>query len=202
MPLVIELPTYQMPRLIDVLRTACLQSWWFVKKAGTIILLVNIILWALMYYPRPTDPDTDARTQVANSYAGRLGHALTPISHLAGFDWRDNVALIGGVAAKEVIVSSLSTVYGIESSDEVEGEDGEEVDERLVTKLQSSEGWSPLKAFAMLLFVMIYAPCIPTCAVIRKETGSYKYMLLAIVYSTTLAFVLAVAVYQIGCCFG
>jgi ferrous iron transport protein B len=196
MPLVIELPTYQMPRLIDVLRTACLQSWWFVKKAGTIILFVNILLWALMYYPRPVDSETDAKTQLANSYAGRLGRALTPVSHWAGFDWRDNVALIGGFAAKEVIVSSLSTVYGIESLDD------EEVDERLADKLRSSEDWSPLKAFAMLLFVMIYAPCLPTCAVIRRETGSYKYMLLAIAYSTALAFVLAVAVFQIGRCFG
>ena len=198
MPLVMELPTYQMPRWIDVLRTAGLQSWWFVKKAGTMILLVNILLWALMYYPRPAGSDADAKARLENSYAGRLGHVLTPVSRWAGFDWRDNVALIGGVAAKEVIVSSLSTVYGIETADE----EGDETDERLASKLQAADGWSPHKAFAMLLFVMIYAPCIPTCAVIRKETGSYKYMLLALVYSTTLAFLLAVAVFQIGNCFG
>jgi ferrous iron transport protein B len=202
MPLVIELPTYQKPRLIDVLRTACLQSWWFVKKAGTIILFVNVLLWALMYYPHPADPNIDAKTRLENSYAGRLGHVLMPVSRWAGFDWRDNVALIGGVAAKEVIVSSLSTVYGIETANDGDKVDGDESDERLTHKLQVAEGWSPLKAFAMLLFVMIYAPCIPTCAVIQKETGSYKYMLLALVYSTTLAFLLAVAVFQIGRCFG
>ncbi len=231
-PMIIELPTYQVPQISDVLGTACRQSWWFVKKAGTIILMVNVFLWVMMYYPRPADPNTDAKTQLANSYAGQLGHAMSPVSQYAGFGWRDNVALIGGFAAKEVIVSSLSTIYGIEGADEenaeeaeeakteevVEGQaakaeegqiaedvDTEELDEsgqRLAVKLRTEEGWSPLKAFAMLLFVMVYAPCFPTCAVIWKETGAVKYMLLSVVYSTTLAFVLAVAVFQIGCLLG
>ena len=191
MPLVIELPTYQMPRLADLLGTACRQSWSFVKRAGTIILLVNLFLWALMYYPRPADPEADAGKQLANSYAGRIGHALTPISHWAGFDWRDNIALLGGVAAKEAIVSSLTTIYGIEDSEA-----------RLADKLRTTDGWTPFKAIAMLLFVMLYTPCAATCVVIQKETDSFKSMLLAMAYGTTLAFALAVVVFQTGRCFG
>ena len=186
MPLVVELPAYQVPRLGDVLRTAGSQSWSFVKRAGTIILVVNVLFWAMMYYPRPVDK----QSRIENSYAGRLGRVLTPISGLAGFDWRDNVALIGGVAAKEVIVSSLSTIYGIDD------------DQRLSDTLRAADGWSPLKAFALLLFVMLYAPCVPTCMMIRKESGATKFMLLSLVYSTALAFAVAVAVFQIGRCLG
>ncbi len=225
-PLLIELPSYQLPDPRDVLMTACRQSWWFLKKAGTIILAVNVFLWVMMYYPTPKEPNADTKTRLAGSYAAQLGRTLAPVTKYAGFDWRDNVALIGGFAAKEVIVSSLSTIYGIEAdgeeekterkSDEpfiaktdvptklgpveeiIESEELDAQGKRLASKLRTEEGWSPWKAFALLIFVMVYAPCIPTCAVIWKETGAIKYMFLAMVYSTTLAFALAVLVYQIG----
>lgn len=218
LPLVIELPTYQVPSLFEVFATACRQSWMFIKKAGTIILAVNVLLWAMMYYPAPADPGTSDTERLANSYAGRLGHCLEPVSRLAGFDWRDNIALVGGFAAKEVIVSSLSTIYGIESGDEtveenpavgsdtvsddapVESADNEleEGDKKLAETLRSEPNWSPVKALAFLVFVMFYAPCFPTCAIIRKETGSWKYMFIAMIYTTVLAIVLAIAIYQIG----
>ena len=175
-PLLIELPAYQVPMLREVLRTAGLQCWEFIKKAGTIILIASIILWALMYYPKGGE-----------SYAAKMGQFLVPVTKYAGFDWRDNVALIGGLAAKEVVVSSMVTMY------EIDGERAGEcvaVAERL--------GWTPVKAFVMLLFVMLYNPCMATCVVIWRETGHIRYLLMTILYTNLLAFCAAAAVYQIG----
>jgi ferrous iron transport protein B len=211
-PLLIELPAYQMPTLRDVFKTAGLQSWWFVKRAGTIILAVTIILWALMYYPKGEAPDVRS---LETSYAARLGQIFEPVSQYAGFNWRDNVALIGGFAAKEVIVSAMITMYEIDEEEhgEDEAEDsvlsevldatgGSEVldsaGRRLAVRLRSEGGWTPLKAFVMLLFVMLYNPCAATCVVIWRETGHIKYMLMAILYTNILAFALAVVIYQIG----
>ncbi|MDR1142433.1 MAG: ferrous iron transport protein B [Planctomycetaceae bacterium] len=226
-PLVMELPTYQVPGLRDILFTAGLQSWWFVRKAGTIILAVNVFLWVLMYYPRPADPNTDAATQLAGSYAAQAGRIFEPISQYAGFDWRDNVALIGGFAAKEVIVSTMATMYGIETEDEKienekvesenENENTEQTEQKVLTKeieaidtdnldiqgkrlairLRAEENWTPLKAFVLILFVMIYNPCFATCAVIWRETGHIKYMLMTMAYTNSLAFIIAVVVYQV-----
>jgi ferrous iron transport protein B len=222
-PLLIELPAYQVPTLRDVLFTAGLQSWWFVKRAGTIILAVAIVLWALMYYPRGANPEVRS---LETSYAARLGRGFEPVSQYAGFDWRDNVALIGGFAAKEVIVSSMITMYGIEDGRQQTAEaeadgrrqtaDGsrepatvsptespqEDAESTLAMRLRSEGGWTPLKAFVMLLFVMLYNPCAATCAVIWRETGHVKYMLAAILYTNVLAFFAAVVLYQAGRLFG
>jgi len=176
-PLLIELPTYQVPMLGDVLCTAGLQCWEFIKRAGTIILIANIVLWAAMYYPKAEE-----------SYATKVGRMFEPVSKYAGFDWRDNVALIGGLAAKEVIVSSMITMHSIE----------DECVDGLAVHLHSEVDWTPLKAFVMLLFVMLYSPCLATCVVIWRETGHIKYMLIAILYTNVLAFCLAVAIYQVG----
>ncbi len=192
-PLVIELPTYQVPSIFEIFATACRQSWMFIKKAGTIILAVNVLLWVLMNYPAPKDPAATKTERLNGSIAASIGRAFEPVSRFAGFDWRDNIALIGGFMAKEVIVSSLATIYEIEESD-----DEEKTSEALATRLQSERNWSPVKALALLIFVMVYAPCIATCAAIRQETGSWKFMFLTMAYTTILATILAVLVYQIG----
>ncbi len=195
-PLVIELPSYQMPGLIEAFLAACRQGWLFIKKAGTIILLINVLLWFLMYYPAPagngigtnTNETPNNAERLAGSYAAMLGKTLEPVTKFAGFDWRDNIALIGGFAAKEVIVCSLSTMYGMEDAE----------DQELVATIKSARTWTRPKALALLVFVMVYAPCMATCAVIRKETRSVKLMLVALVYTTLLACVLAIAVFQVG----
>ncbi|MDR0704803.1 MAG: ferrous iron transport protein B [Planctomycetaceae bacterium] len=229
-PLVMELPTYQVPSVRDIVFTAGLQTWWFVKKAGTIILAVNVLLWVLMYYPRPADPDANTTTQLAGSYAAQMGRVFEPVSQYAGFDWRDNVALIGGFAAKEVIVSTMATMYGIEAEEEneknteqlasvpivptvptvpsienetkeIEAIDTEDLDlqgKRLAIRLRAEGNWTMLKAFVFLLFVMIYNPCFATCAVIWRETGHIKYMLMTMAYTNGLALILSVMVYQLA----
>jgi ferrous iron transport protein B len=187
----------------------------YIRKAGTVILAVSLVMWALMYFPRldPPPPEGQAvgvdthrpsrgkevgeteydkgQAQLRQSIAGRMGTALLPLSRWAGFDWRDNVALIGGFAAKEVVVGTLGVAYSM-------GDVHPEKSESLSSRLAAEEGWSPLRAMSMLIFVMIYAPCMTTLAVIRREAGSWKWALFSTAYTTCLAFLLAVGIYQIG----
>lgn len=189
-PFVMELPPYHVPILRSVLRHTWERTWLYIKKAGTIILAINIVLWAFMYFPRPTR-DVSPAEALAHSYAGRVGLALEPVTRAAGFDWRTNIALIGGFAAKEVVVGSLGTAYAMEHT-------GEEKHETLSARLASLPDWNPARAFALMVFVMLYAPCLVTLAVIRRESGSWKWAAFSTVYSTLLAFVLAVIFFQVG----
>ncbi|MHC4885803.1 MAG: ferrous iron transport protein B [Planctomycetota bacterium] len=228
-PFVMELPPYHPPRIRTVLRSAGQRSWMYMKKAGTIILAINIILWALMYFPRQDTAPFEAKrkaltaqqaqspeahkaamekvnreesaAQLSQSVAGRLGQALTPASTLAGFDWRDNIALIGGFAAKEVVVSTLSTAYSMGEADP--GEVEEQGDAHpLARRLRADKTWTPLRAFALMIFVMIYAPCFVTIAVIWRESGSWRWAAFSTAYTTALGFLLAVLIFQIGTAMG
>ena len=193
-PMLIELPAYQLPRFSDIWQTATLQSWWFLKKAGTIILAVNVVLWCLMFFPQPVSESgpVGKNRQLTNSYAGRIGRLLEPVSRLAGFDWRDNVALTGGFVAKEVIVSSLGTLYSLD-------DDSADTSQSPVSiNPKAFAGWSHTKAFAMILFVMIYAPCTATCVVIYRETRKLRWVATAVGFNTAVAFLLAVLVYQVS----
>lgn len=135
--------------------------------------------------------DERRTAELRASLAGRIGTTLTSVSRAAGFDWRDNVALLGGFAAKEVVVGTLGTAYAMGDADPVHPQG-------LSARLRQNPDWSPLKAFALMLFVMIYSPCFATIAVIYKETASLRWPLFAMAYTTVLAFLLATAVYQLG----
>ncbi|MBP8129427.1 MAG: ferrous iron transport protein B [Candidatus Hydrogenedentes bacterium] len=203
-PFVMELPPYHVPVARSVLKHTWERTWMYVRKAGTIILAINIVLWALMYFPRPPEeaaarpeagheqaPAEERAAELAYSFAGRFGQALEPLTGLAGFDWRTNIALVGGFAAKEVVIGTLGTAY---SMGDVDPENAQPLAERL----RYAPDWTPLKAFALMIFVMIYAPCLATVAVITRESGSWKWALFATAYSTAIAFVLALLIYQIG----
>ena len=169
----------------------------FIKKAATVILAVNVIMWALMYYPHTEGEN--AGEQLRSSYAGQIGEFLTPVTEFAGFDWRENIALIGGVAAKEVILGTLATAStmgenAVWAGGDAPQDEGEELAEILATNPQ----WNRIRAIAMLIFIVGYAPCVATLAAIRKETGSWKWMFFSAGYTTILAFIVAVIVYQIG----
>ena len=181
------------------------------------ILAVSVALWALMYFLTLSEERTAhyeaeiaaatergdvagvertrnerSREHLDGSIAGRLGRILLPVSRLAGFeDYRANIALIGGWAAKEVIVSTMGTAFSM-------GEIAPDDPKPLSDQLYASDDWSPLQAFALLIFVMVYAPCLITVMVIKRESGSWKWAVFSTAYATTLAFVLAVGVYQIG----
>jgi ferrous iron transport protein B len=214
-PFVMELPVYHWPTPRGMLIHTWSRTWMFIRKAGTIILAVNVALWMLMYYPRLSEarmaeltaeavaaagdeaPETEAliaREQLRNSFAGRFGRLLEPVGSLAGFDWRDNIALLGGLAAKEVVVGTLGTAYAMTDVDP-------EASSSLSARLAADPDWGPLRAFALMLFVMIYAPCLPTVAVIRREAGGWRWAFFAMAYQTAFGFIVAVAVYRLGLLF-
>ncbi len=199
-PFVMELPAYHVPTLRGVLTHTWERTWMYLRKAGTVILAANLVIWAAMCFPR-ADGGRAAGAGVAtaeqelarlrHSAAGRVGSALEPVTRLAGFEWRDNVALIGGFATKEVVVGTLGTAYSI-------GDAHPDRMQNLSARLADDPDWSPLRALALMVFVMVYAPCSATMAAIRRESGKWRWAVFAIGYTTLLAFALAVGVYQIG----
>jgi ferrous iron transport protein B len=195
-PFVMELPAYHVPTLRGVLLHTWERTWLYIRKAGTVILAVSIVMWALMAFPRaevsPTTPAAKrAEAQLVGSAAGRVGSLIEPVTQYAGFDWRDNIALIGGFAAKEVIVSTMGTAYSM-------GDVDPDASQTLSGRLAGDPAWTPLRAAALMAFVMVYAPCMSTMAVIRRESGKWRWPIFATTYATALGFVLALAVYQIG----
>jgi len=217
-PFVMELPPYHLPTVNGVLQHTWERTWMYIRKAGTILLAVNIVLWALMYFPR-LDAATlqsyetrvaavvggDAasrkkrrtirnelrRKELEASVAGRIGRAVEPVTGLAGFKWQENIALFGGLAAKEVVVGTLGTAYSMGDVDS--GSAG-----NLSARLRADPAWYPLRALTMMIFVMIYAPCVATLVVIRRETGSWKWAAFSTLYTTALAFVVATIIYRVG----
>jgi ferrous iron transport protein B len=119
---------------------------------------------------------------------GRIGKALAPVFAPLGIDWRGGVALLSGFVAKEIVVSTLGVLYAV---------DADEKSEALRTALRTS-GMTPLSALSMMVFVLLYLPCLATVTTIRRETGSYKWMAFSILYSTSIAWLVAFMVYQVG----
>ncbi|CCH47293.1 ferrous iron transport protein B [Pseudodesulfovibrio piezophilus] len=227
-PFVMELPPYRMPTFRGVLIHTWERSWEYIKKAGTIILGISILIWVMMTFPQMseeraagfeaqrapivaqiealgdnapeeavaeledkiTDIDNfEAEEAIRGTIAGSIGTALEPISKLAGFNWRTNIALTGGFAAKEVIVSTLGTAYSI-------GEvDPEEV-EPLSVQLVKDPEFTTASAVALIIFTMLYAPCFVTVVAMARES-SWKWASYSVIGSTTLAFVLAVLGFNI-----
>lgn len=239
-PFVMELPPYRMPTLKGVLIHTWERTWGYIKKAGTVILGISILLWALMTFPGLPEEKTaefekkraeltqavpaetmaalesdgelsaevqalkdqldiidkaEAGAALKHSVAGRIGTAFEGVSSLAGYDWRTNIALLGGFAAKEVIVSTLGTAH---SMGEVDPEDTE----GLSQVLSKSAAWSPLAALSLIIFTIFYAPCFVTVVCIAKEAGSWKWAAFSVGFNTVVAFGLAVLVFQTGTLLG
>jgi ferrous iron transport protein B len=237
-PFVMELPPYRVPTLKGLVIHTWERTWQYMKKAGTVILGISILLWAMMTFPgldqarlAQFDARRAAVTQdlgpavvaelensgetalsssamaarqalvaidgqaaqagLKQSIAGRIGMALEGVSQLAGFDWRTNIALVGGFAAKEVVVSTLGTAYSL-------GEVDPEENNSLAQQLQSEPGWGPVTALSLMVFTIFYAPCFVTVVCIARETGSWKWAAFSVGFNTALAFGLSVLVYQIG----
>ena len=219
-PFVMELPPYRFPTLKGLLIHTWERTWQYMKKAGTVILGISILVWAMMTYPGLPDTRTrhfdslrqeerltlaadeaglkkaleaikadEALDRLRHSIGGRIGLALEQVSRYAGIDWRTNIALIGGFAAKEVIVSTLGTAYSLGAIDSKSS---------LQERLSKDPNWNPVVALAVLAFIMFYAPCLVTVVCIARESGSWKWAAFSIVFNTLFAFFLAVAIYQIG----
>ena len=195
-PFVMELPPYRFPTAKAIARHTWEKGKQYLKKMGGIILVASIIVWALGYFPH--NDELDSQAQQEQSYIGRIGKTIEPVFRPQGFDWKLDVSLIAGVGAKEIVASTMGVLYA--NDEEVGADDGEDHSDRYVNLRQKMEadGITPLIAFAYLLFVLIYFPCIATIAAIKGETGSWRWALFAAIYTTALAWVVSALVYQIG----
>ena len=227
-PFVMELPPYRMPTLMSLLLHCWERAWMYLKKAGTVLVAISILIWAAMTFPGlPEDKSAPFDAQIAQleekiaaipegdearapieeelgnvrnelkeealafSVAGRLGKAVEPATRPMGFDWRTDIALLAGVAAKEAVVATMGTAYAM-------GDQDPEDAAPLAERLKGDEAWSKATALSLMLFVLLYSPCFVALVVIRQEAGSWGWVAFSIVFNTALAFAVATAAYQMG----
>jgi len=197
-PFVMELPPYRLPTFKGVLIHMWERGGLYLKKAGTLILAISVLLWVMTSFPKPkdVDPNLSAEEQqsaeLSYSIAGRIGHAMEPVIKPMGFDWRIGTAMIGAFAAKEVFVAQMGIVYSVGEADEES--------EPLRDKLRAN--YSPLVGFCIMLFMLISAPCMATVAVTKRESNSWKWALFQLVGLTLLAYGVTLVVYQVGSALG
>ena len=217
-PFIMEMPPYHLPTLRSIAIHMWERSVLYLKKAGTLILAASILIWFITNYPANVEYSKDydaakmqiteqydeeaakpllaqldqeqAGEKLALSYAGQFGHFIEPVIKPLGFDWKMGVGLVSAVAAKEVLVSTLATIYSVG--------DAEENAQSLQEALAGDAAFSPLVAFSLMVFTLIYSPCLAVLAVVRRETNSWKWPAFSFVYSTTLAWVMSFVVYQGG----
>lgn len=216
-PFIMELPPYRLPTFFGVWIHALERIWQYIKKAGTVILMAAILLWGAMTFPmlspqqeaffddaihRIEQTRTDVNTQevdtqilaienekkkmqLEHSFVGSIGRWLEPVTQYMGFTWRINVALLGGVAAKELTVTTLGIAYSL-------GEVDPEEPVTLAEQISKESVWTYGTIWAFIIFVLLYAPCITTLAVIKQETNSYLWMFFSLTFNTAIAWIFAV----------
>ncbi len=195
--LLLEMPPYRMPSLRSIAVRMWERAGLFLRRAGTVILALSILLWALATYPKPSDPKATPAEALAQSAAGRMGHAIEPVIAPLGYDWKIGIGLIGSFAAREVFVGTMSIVYNVES------EDKEDIlplrDTMLAEKhADGSPIFTPLVCLGLMVFYVLAMQCISTVAIVRRETNSWRWPLFQIAYMTILAWIGAFVVYQGG----
>jgi len=194
--MIMELPPYRLPRLKDVLLHMLERAGLFLRRAGTIILGISILLWFLTTHPK-TSGDVTTQEQIAHSFAGMAGRALEPVIRPLGFDWRIGIGLISSFAAREVFVSSMGVVFGVEDS---RGKDTTPL--RAALRQAHWPGGAPLFTPLVCLTLMIYyvfaMQCMSTIAVVKRETNSWRWPLFQTAYMTGAAWLLCLVVYQAG----
>lgn len=218
LPFVLELPPYQWPRWKDVFRAMYVRGKVFVSTAGTIIVLMSVLIWALSYFPRSNRADAKYRQEIVaqspsidaarierevdkrrlqDSYLGRFGRACEPAFRPAGFDWRITTSILAAFPARETVAPSLGILFSL-------GGD-EDVAKRDLGKALQNATWpdgkplmTPWTATGLMVFFALCCQCMSTLATIRRETNSWKWPVFVFVYMTTLAYLGAVGVHQLG----
>jgi ferrous iron transport protein B len=223
-PLVMEMPPYRVPNLLTIIQMMLSRAGLFLKRAGTVILAISILLWALVAFPRAAHPAStgnqttaQAEAQAGNSaapgtgtgatdeqgeqlrqsFAGRAGHFIEPVIAPLGFDWKMGVALIASFAAREVLVSTLSIIYNVGADDDARS--GSLI--KAVREAKRSDGslaWTPLVALSMMVFFVLACQCMSTIAIVRRETNSWRWPLFMVTYMTVLAYIASFLTYQGG----
>ena len=225
-PFVMELPPYRWPTVKAIGRHTWEKGKEYLKKMGGIILVASIIVWALSYFPRPASTPSRDGGEVAGaqfssdsealppaegagrgasmeqSYLGRAGQAIEPLFAPQHFNWKLDVSLIAGVGAKEIVASTMGVLY---SGDDSFGDDDSfSEDTSKYTRLRqqmAADGVTPLTAYAYLLFILLYFPCLATIVAIKNETNSWGWAIAAALYTTLVAWLVSAAVVQIGSLF-
>lgn len=218
-PFVMELPPYRWPSFRSVLLQAMRKAMMYLKKAGTIILLAVLLIWTFSNYPK--NPELDAELdrritaieqtsadeeekeqalieaeniisaeQLEYSVAGRAGKMLEPLIRPLGFDWRIGIALVTGLAAKEVVVSTMGTIYSLGEADETSVE--------LKTILKRDPGFNQATALSLMVFVLLYIPCVAAIGVMRKEIGEWKAVAFYGAYAVTVAWIFSFITYRLA----
>lgn len=230
MPFVMELPPYRMPTLKAVSIHMWDKSRQYLRKMGGVILVASIIIWFLGYFPQDKEREAYFDDKIAQveaqantngldishkaslieeiedkrniahqegSYIGRVGKTIEPVMRPLGFDWKISISLLSGMAAKEVVVSTLGVLYTGDP------ENQESLEARLVNESYADGApvFTPLVVVSLLLFVLIYFPCVATIAAIKEESGSWKWGMFSVIYTTLLAWIVSFLVYQIGLLF-
>lgn len=190
---IMELPPYRAPSLKTVLLHMWERSRLFIKRAGTVILAMSVILWALMSYPK--NNSLDASENLKLSYAGKMGKMIEPAIKPLGYDWRIGIGLIGSFAAREVFVSTMNIVFNLD----------EEADTDSLRDAFSQARWpdgkplfTPLVCVSLMVFFVFAMQCLSTIAVVWRETNGWFWPLFQLVYMSGLAYVLAFLIFQVG----
>jgi ferrous iron transport protein B len=230
-PFVMELPPYRVPTLRNTTKHMWFKAVQYLRKMGNVILMASILIWALGYFPRNVNfsrnydeatAQIDANTRVTpdqaaalkaqmqmqkeserreGSYIGQLGHVIEPAIRPLGFDWKIGVSILTGLAAKEIVVSTMGVLY--QAGDE---ENGATLASKIKEQVYTSgpkigqKVFTPLTAFTFMLFVLVYFPCVAVIAAIRKESN-WKWAVFTMVYTTAIAWIISLITYQIGSLF-
>lgn len=213
-PLVLEMPPYRVPNLLTILQMMISRAMLFMKRAGTVILAISIILWALATFPRMEKPNANSSgtaqvssdstgevdqhgEQLRQSFAGRAGRFIEPAIKPLGFDWKMGVALISSFAARETLVSTLSIIYNVGDGEDAES-DSLVGAVREAKRDDGSPAWTPLVALSMMVFFVLAMQCMSTVAIVRRETNSWRWPLFMVAYMTVLAYIASFITYQGG----
>jgi ferrous iron transport protein B len=194
--MIMELPPYRLPRMKDVVFHMLERAGAFLRQAGTIILGISILLWFLTTYPK-SSPNLPPQVQIAHSYAGFAGRTIEPVIRPLGFDWRIGIGLISSFAAREVFVSSMAVIFGVENSG---GHDPLPL--RAGLRQAKWPGgaplFTPLVCFTLMIYYVFAMQCMSTVAVVKRETNSWRWPLFQIAYMTGTAWLVCLVVFQTG----
>ena len=195
--LLLELPPYRRPLLKSIALRMLERAGIFLKRAGTVILALSILLWALATFPKPADPKASKAEAISQSYAGQMGHFIEPAIRPLGYDWKIGIGLIGSFAAREVFVGTMAIVYNIEGDVE---KDTKSLRDTMRAEKRDDGGpvFTPLVCISLMVFYVLAMQCISTVAIVRRETNSWGWPLFQIGYMTVLAYVGAFLVFHVG----
>jgi ferrous iron transport protein B len=199
-PFVMELPPYRIPTVKATLSHMWARCRQYLRKMGGMILVASLVVWFLGYFPRQTEAES-AQHQYETSYIGQIGRLCEPVLEPLGLNWKAGVALLSGVAAKEIMVSTMGVLYAEDGAPTVGNEEVQSQDSvvpsRLYERLRLSGDFSLASVLALLVFTLLYFPCVATIVAIGSECG-WKWAVGLALYSTALAWVCSWAVYNLA----